>query len=224
MPPPFMMPPAGFIPGRAASFLYPRLRPRPRIPSPRSAGVGHDGRIAPLRRQPCRQRTPPLRALSGSGLPHTHSTLGRGGVKAQCLPAAIPHGIGFLSRHAGQSPHPAFPHTMLPLRSFATRRALCQWQGQPECKWQKHSGACRALIFVAAFCLRRLLPRHGQCQNEPVAPLFNNVCFGIAECRWRTTDGALNPGSARQPTSSCRNQQPLTPWTLNTRPADRDAP
>ena len=149
MPPPFMLPPAGFIPGRAA-FFYPRLRPRPRIPSPRSAGVGHDGRIAPLRRQPCRQRTP-LRALSGSGLPHTHSTLGRGGVKAQCLPAAIPHGIGFLSRHAGQSPQPAFPHTMLSLRSFATRRALCQWQGQPECKWQKHSVACRALIFVAAF-------------------------------------------------------------------------
>ena len=64
------------------------------------------------------------RPLSGSGLPHTHSTLGRGGVKAQCLPAAIPHGIGFLSRHAGQSPQPAFPHIMLPLRSFATRRRL----------------------------------------------------------------------------------------------------
>lgn len=80
------------------------------------------------------------------------------------------------------------------------------------------------LLLAAAFCLRRLLPRHGQCQNEPVAPLYNNVGFGIDECWWRTTDGALNPGSARQPMSSCRNQQPLTPWTLNTRPADCNAP
>jgi hypothetical protein len=61
------------------------------------------------------------------------------------------------------------------------------------------------LLLAAAFCLRRLLPRQGQLQAEPVAPLYNNVGFGIDECWWRTTDGALNPGSARQPMSSCRN-------------------
>ena len=151
MPPPFMVPPAGFIPGRAAFFCIPACVPGrashpPGLPgSATTAGLLHcaGSRAGSGRRRSC--------ALSGSCLPHAHSTLGRGGVKAQCLPAAIPHGIGFLSRHAGQSPQPAFPHTMLPLRSFATRRALCQWQGQPECKWQKHSGACRALIFVAAF-------------------------------------------------------------------------
>ena len=80
------------------------------------------------------------------------------------------------------------------------------------------------LLLAAAFCLRRLLPRHGQCQAEPVAPLYNNVCFGNAECRCRAPDGALNPGSAGQPASSCRNHQPLTPWALSTRPAGRDAP
>jgi len=34
------------------------------------------------------------------------------------------HGIGFLSRHAGQSTQSSFPHTMLPLCSFAARRRL----------------------------------------------------------------------------------------------------
>lgn len=80
------------------------------------------------------------------------------------------------------------------------------------------------LLLAAAFGLRRLLPRHGQCQAEPVAPLYNDVCFGIDECRCGAPDGALNPDSARQPTSSCRNHQPLTPWALSTRPAGRDAP
>ena len=209
--------------------MYPRQRPRPRIPSPRAAGGGHDGRIASLRRQPCRQRTPPLRALSGSGLPHTHSTLGRGGVKAQCLPAAIPHGIGFCLAMPANLPTPLSHISCCRFAVLQPAVPFANGSGRLECKWQKHSGACRALIFIAAFACRGFLlaafaAAARECQNEPVAPLFNNVCFGIDECRWRTTDGALNPGSARQPMSSCRNQQPLTPWTLNTRPADRDAP
>ncbi len=209
--------------------MYPRQRPRPRIPSPRSAGVGHDGRIAPLLRQPCRQRTPPLRALSGSGLPHTHSTLGRGGVKAQCLPAAIPHGIGFCLAMPANLPNP-LSHipccrfaVLPPAVPFANGRGSLNANGRNIPGLVGRLYLLR-LLLAAAFCLRRLLPRHGQCQNEPVSPLYNNVGFGIAECWWRTTDGALNPGSARQPTSSCRNQQPLTPWTLNTRPADCNAP
>ena len=157
MPPPFMMPPAGFIPGRAAFFCIPACVPGrashpPGLPgSATTAGLLHcaGSRAGSGRRRcaPCRAAACPIRIVRWAGV-------------VLKLNASLPpfRMVSVFCLAMPANPHNPLSH--IPCCRFAVLQPAVPFANgseRLECKWQKHSGACRALIFIAAFACRGFL-------------------------------------------------------------------